>query len=268
MKKIILIILILTIKMSAFAQQTVDLNGVTFGFAAGYKTNLDKTYEYSLSPEQALKIQPLNKQSFVISSVFTIKLGKLATDPQSNALVKQSSKHVYYNAKMEYEEKLLSVNKKITRLKNNVSLLNSKADGEAIAAIKKEIESEENELNLLQKNLYKSTGLTFLDRLSFNVGMDMVNIDKNVSFNKSINGGLGLGYFITPEIQAAVFYDIMGIRQLQDYVVEKYKDAPIPKAGGTFYNALDVEDNNLYYNKTIKSLSFKLIFSLGNKKEN
>jgi hypothetical protein len=68
MKKFLLLSLCFTIKISAFSQ-TVDLNGVTLGFAAGYNINLSKVYDYSLSPgsEKLLNIQPLSRGSFGIS---------------------------------------------------------------------------------------------------------------------------------------------------------------------------------------------------------
>lgn len=110
------------------------------------------------------------------------------------------------------------------------------------------------------------SGAGFSDRLSINLALNLADVSSNVTFNKNINGGLGLGYFITDNLQLALFYDISQVSQLRDYVVTMYQDKPIPNGSGTNYNSLSTTDNNLFYNKTISGLSFKLVFSIGNKK--
>jgi len=220
MKKLLsAIALLFLLSGIAFAQTTVDLNGVTFGFGAGPAYSFDRTYDYSLTTDAAhnLKLQPLNKGAFVISSVLMVKLGKVSTDPTNETLVKQAKKS-------DYE-----------------SLASTKATKEAATA-------------------------DFYDRLSINLAIDLANVSSNVSFNKNVSGGIGLGYFITNNLQLAVFYDISQVRQLRDYVVSSYQDKPIPNSDGKNYNALDTSDNNLFYNKTISGLSFKLVFSIANKK--
>lgn len=252
-------------KMTAFAQQTVDLNGVTFGFAAGYKFDLDKTYEYALSPgaQPALKIQPISKQSFVISSVVMVKLGKVAADQKTNQLVRQSNVYGYQVAKTKYENSVQEKTFRIKKLQDSVGFLTT----DSIILRSKKIEkSADEKLDLFKKGVDRAAGMRFIDHLSINLGLNMIDISNDVSFNKTVNGGIGMGYFITPNLQAAVFYDLMRMRQLREYV-NSYKDSPIPNATGTYYNALDANDNNLFYNKTIKSISFKLIFSIANKKE-
>jgi len=200
-----------------------DLNGVTFGFGAGYAHSFDKTYDYSLSTDgnHNLILQPLNKQSFVISSVIMFKLGKLSIDPATNALIKQSKKATYF-------------------------------------AMKK--------ANALRETASDIAKPSFLDHLSLNASLDLVNVAPNVSFNKNINGGLGVGYFFNDNCQLALFYDISSISQLRDYIVNIYQNKPIPNGSGTNYTALDPNDNNLFYNRTISGFSVKLIFSLGNQK--
>lgn len=206
--------------------QAANLNGVTFGFGAGYNVSLDKTYDYSLTTDAShnLKIQPLNKGSFVISSVVMIKLSKVAFDSDNNKFVKQSQRPTY--------------NK----------LVKSPDEGD-----KKKVSKDKSWSNIM-------------DHLSINLALDLANITQNVSFNKNISGGLGIGYFFTDYVQAAVFYDISRVSQLRDYVVANYADKPIPNGTTGNYTSLSTSDNNLFYNKTVSGLTFKLIFSLANKK--
>ncbi|HZY35524.1 MAG TPA: hypothetical protein VFE53_02685, partial [Mucilaginibacter sp.] len=106
----------------------------------------------------------------------------------------------------------------------------------------------------------------FSDRLSINLALNLADVSSNVTFNKSINGGIGLGYFVTDNLQLALFYDVSQLSQLRDYVVNAYQGKPIPNGTGTYYNSISTTDSNLFYNKTVSGLSFKLIFSIGNQK--
>jgi hypothetical protein len=111
------------------------------------------------------------------------------------------------------------------------------------------------------------TGLQkFFNKLSINAALDLINVKSNdVSFNKSISGGLGVGYFLTENVQLALFYDRQNYRQLRDYITDNYLGKEIPK-GATTYNALNTSDDALFYNKTISGFSFKVTFSLANRK--
>jgi len=107
----------------------------------------------------------------------------------------------------------------------------------------------------------------FTSRLAFNLAINLADISSdNLAFNKSVDGGIGFGYIITPTMQFAVFYDIIRIRQMRDNIIETYEGKPIPK-GAEFYNALDISDNNLYYNKTFSGISFKIVVALNPKKD-
>ncbi len=225
--------------------QTADLNGVTFGFGAGYSHTNEKTYDYSLTTDNnhSLKLQPLSKQAFVISSVIMVKLGKIAVDQNANTFVKQS-KTTSYNSLLQ---------QKYSLTKQSGFLTDSSTS--AFATSKK-----------LDKGVQNIAGVSFWEHLSINLALDLVNVAPDVTFNKNINGGMGLGYFVTENLQIAMFYDVSRISQLRDYIVNAYADKPIPKGDGTNYNALDTKDTNLFYNKTVSGWSFKLIFSLANKK--
>jgi hypothetical protein len=203
MKKLIFTLIFTGLLGVAFGQ-TTELNGVTFGFGAGYSHTFDKTFDYALTTDanHNLKIQPLSQNAFVISTVIMVKLGKVAVD-DSKTLLKQSDRITHANP---------------------------------------------------------------LEHLSINLALNLVNVSSDVSFNKNIDGGLGMGYFINDNLQLALFFDVARVSQLRDYIISTYKDKPIPNGTDTNYNALDTNDTNLFYNKTISGLSLKLIFSIGNKK--
>ena len=61
-----------------------ELRGVTFGFGTGFSRVSSTIYDYSLSPDttNSLKLQALNKNRFVISSVISIKFGKLGVEKE------------------------------------------------------------------------------------------------------------------------------------------------------------------------------------------
>jgi hypothetical protein len=243
MKKLLVTLIFISLLGRVLAQATTDLNGVTFGFGAGYSYTFNRTYDYSLTTDgnYNLKLQPLSKGAFVISSVVMVKLSKLAFDPTNAKLVKQSKKGEYAvaqkNVDSQYQQ-LLNSNRSI----------------------------DSTTYSHLKNTAKKAAGVSFIDHLSINMALDLVNISPNATFNQSINGGLGLGYFITDNLQAAIFYDVSRVSQLRDYVVNSYQDKPIPNSGTTNYNSLSTTDNNLFYNKTVSGVSFKLIFSLANKK--
>ena len=51
---------------------------------------------------------------------------------------------------------------------------------------------------------------------------------------------------------------------MRDYFIDNFNNQSIPNCAGV-YNALNQADNNLFYNKYYPGVSFKVIFSLGNK---
>jgi hypothetical protein len=243
MKKLLTTLMFTAFAGTVLAQATADLNGVTFGFGAGYSYTFNHMYDYSLTTDgnHNLKLQPLSNGAFVISSVVMVKLSKLAFDPTNAKLVKQSKKGEYTVAQNKAETQYQQL------LKSNAAV-------------------DSTNYSHLKNIAKKAAGVSFLDHLSINMALDLVNISPNATFNQSINGGLGLGYFITSNLQAAIFYDVSRLSQLRDYVVDSYQDKPIPNSSTTTYNALSTTDNNLFYNKTVSGISFKLVFSLANKK--
>lgn len=219
MKKIITSILFLFFLTNGFTQ--TELRGVTFGIGTGFSRISKTIYEYSLSPDttNSLKLQPLDKNRFVISSVISIKFGRLGIDKEPGTN------------------------------KSRLSNFNKLAEKQEVG----------------QK---KHDTAKIWNRLALNIALNLLEVNsESVSFNKSIDGGLGLGIFLNEFTQLAFFADIIRVRQLRDNIIASYENKPIPN-GRENYNALDVNDNKLFYGKTFSGFSFKVIFSLGNRKDN
>lgn len=87
-----------------------------------------------------------------------------------------------------------------------------------------------------------------------------INSSNGIDFNKSIDGGIGLGYQIEANLNIALLYELKRVRQMRSYVVEQYENESIPQ-GTEVYNSLDSDDNNLFYNKSVTGISLKLIFN-------
>lgn len=118
---------------------------------------------------------------------------------------------------------------------------------------------DENKLKSFSKDNNKKADV--LERLSLLFSTDLINVQSDkISFNKNIDGGIGLGYAIKTNLMIGVFYEIKTYRQLREYIVEQYENDSIPNGSGVF-NALDKDDNNLFFNKPFESISIKLIFN-------
>jgi hypothetical protein len=136
----------------------------------------------------------------------------------------------------------------------------------SIKLTKLKVDEQTNQLFKAANNTDKKDTAHFWDRFSINVALNLLEINSdNVSFNKNIDGGLGIGYFLNDYVQVSTFLDLFRIRQLRDDIQNIYLNKPIPN-GKEVFNALDEKNNDLFYNKTFTGFSFKVIFSLGNKK--
>lgn len=270
MKKSFVTIILMGFVLTVFGQ-TADLNGVTFGFGAGYTGSFNRTYSYSLTTDgtNSLKLQPINKAAFVISSVIMIKLGKSAVDQTTGNIVSQSQTSQYNALKTKLTKMKIQSDDARALLLNYTTMTPS--DPEGLAKTQKQSDDKASELKNLQGQLNNSKWASIWDHLSLNLAVDLVNVTPNPSFNKNVSGGLGVGYFFNDYVQLALFYDISVIPQLRDYVVDTYQNKPIPNGTGsdgkvTNYTSLSTDDSNLFYNKVTSGLTVKLIFSLANKK--
>lgn len=101
----------------------------------------------------------------------------------------------------------------------------------------------------------------FWHRLGFVLGLNVVEVSNSVRFNKAIDGGAGLGYFVGENFQVALMFDVTSVRQMREHIVNEYQNRPIP-LGNDFYNALDPSDTRLFYSKVVSGMSLKFVFSL------
>jgi hypothetical protein len=64
-----------------------ELRGITFGFGVGLNKLNERPNDYYLSPDtsRVLRVQPLDRSGFVISTAIMIKLGKLQKEKLGGA---------------------------------------------------------------------------------------------------------------------------------------------------------------------------------------
>jgi hypothetical protein len=103
-------------------------------------------------------------------------------------------------------------------------------------------------------------------RLSFiaTINLAQFGASQTASFNKKIDGGLGLGIRLNNDFHLGITAEMISVRQLRDYIVNDFKDKPIVVNNETL-NALDVSDNRLFVDKYYFGLSVKFIYVLAGK---
>ena len=101
------------------------------------------------------------------------------------------------------------------------------------------------------------------NQVSVLLSLNLLDLQTNdVGFNKNIDGGVGLSYALTNNLQIGVLYEFKHFRQLRPYIVENYLDQAIPNGETENYTTLDQSNNNLFYDKTIAGVSLKFIFNI------
>lgn len=101
------------------------------------------------------------------------------------------------------------------------------------------------------------------DKINLVLSLNLLDTNEgNVSFNKNIDGGIGIGYTLSPNLTISVLYEIQRFRQMRDSVFYQYENNPIPNGNDSFFNALDSQNNDLFHYKSIDGISLKLIFNL------
>ena len=217
-----------TVKKTTEENRTDNLNGVTFGIGMGWSYMFNNPKEYFLTTDAGykLQVQELSRSSIVLSSVISIKLGKMAVQEQSDGTHR---KKALVSAKRT---------KVVTRQLNTFSA------------------TEDGLVN---------EPLKWYEHFAVNVSLNLAEMNGgDIAFNKSIDGGIGLGYYFNEFTQVALFFDMLRVRQMRSYFVDNFQGQSIPNGTGV-YNALDQNDNNLFYNKYYPGVSVKVVFSLGNK---
>jgi hypothetical protein len=104
-----------------------------------------------------------------------------------------------------------------------------------------------------------------LDRLVISANINLIEFSaaqKDFSFNKSIEGGIGLSYKINEHLFLGANWETFNSRQLYPYL--KSREGEKLRYNGTIIpntDALDVNNNNLYRTAVMEGISFKLIAS-------
>ncbi len=238
MKKIFFIIAFTIVISFITNAQLNQLKGVTFGLGIGVSYLTKAPNDYYLTPDAAhkLQVQNLNKGSIVISSMLNIKLGNVATQTK-------------YQQNGTTRKQLVSMNRYTTN--DNIRTANTMRTANATPRA------------TADKDSITYEDLTFKEKLSLHLSLNLAQINSNsIAFNTSIDGGIGIGYLVNTYTHVAIFYDMLRVRQLRDYIVDTYKDKSIPN-GTEVLNALDPGNPNLFYNKYFSGVSVKIIFALG-----
>lgn len=81
-----------------------------------------------------------------------------------------------------------------------------------------------------------------------------------LSFNKTIDGGIGLGLRVAPRIYLAGGWEWFTIRQLRGYYADKIGTQL--QFGGETLTQLDTENNDLFRNQTFTGWSIRFIIAL------
>src|SRR5690606_21390898 len=146
-----------------------QLNRVTVGFGIGPSALFNTPTDPFLAPgTDELQFQSLSRYNLVISTIFTLKFGKVGASDQG-----------------------------LFRITNT------------------------------KPRTAKELG--FWDRLTMNVGLNLVETDlTSVAFNKSVDGGFGLGYMFGEDINLAWFLDFNSFRQLRKFIIDNYEGQKIP----------------------------------------
>ncbi|WP_221391483.1 hypothetical protein [Dyadobacter sp. NIV53] len=88
--------------------------------------------------------------------------------------------------------------------------------------------------------------------------------DGGVGFNKSIEGGIGLGIRIDPNFHCVALLDFSSSRQIRDEIKTRFNNQPIKTEGGQELTALDESDNRFFFTKPILGISIRFVYVLGN----
>ncbi len=82
-------------------------------------------------------------------------------------------------------------------------------------------------------------------------------------FNQKISGGLGIAYNFDENFSVGLSYELVSYRKPKDFLLAE--EGNTIKANGQTLAALDIEDNNFYYDKYASTLSLKFIYKLTTK---
>jgi len=83
-------------------------------------------------------------------------------------------------------------------------------------------------------------------------------------FNQKIDGGLGLGYRLNSDLQIALTFEKISVRQPREFLFD-YKDKVIT-INNQPLTSLDINDNNFFRTDYLSALSVKFVYIISGKK--
>lgn len=93
------------------------------------------------------------------------------------------------------------------------------------------------------------------------VNLAQFGASQSATFNKKIDGGLGLGIKLNDDFHLALTGEMISVRQLREYITDNYRDKPI-EIDGEPLNALDIKDHNFFVDNYYFGLSVKFVYVL------
>jgi hypothetical protein len=197
------------------------LKGVTLGFGAGYHHSITKKYDYFLAADDN----------------YSLKMDPLS----ASSFVISTVVNIKLTPLVKVNEKL---HKRLSGSQQN-SIRTQKTGG--VSSVVEEVPFEE-------KRNWK-------DKITLHLGINLAEVSSNVTFNKSIDGGIGAGYILSEHAFITLMADLSKYRKMRDYYSKKYNNKPIPNGSG-FYTTLSSDDNTLFQSKTSVGLSIKFVMGI------
>jgi hypothetical protein len=105
---------------------------------------------------------------------------------------------------------------------------------------------------------------SWLNGLGFVANVNLAEIsskDVNMLNSKSIEGGLGISYRLQSNFALALTYDLVFTRRLRDYVLQREGEKILNN--GKVLTELNRENDNIFINDNLNSLSLKFIYRFG-----
>jgi hypothetical protein len=210
---------------------------VHFGLSLGYRwltsSSTAQNEFASVSPiDSTLRLTQLDRTSYLFSTsvVFDLNLGKLRTTLDEEA----------------FREK---------RIEKQSDVNNKRIEK------KKAIKSFRTQRTTIGRFLNNSIDhLCIVSNLNI---LDFSNGQKELAFNKSIEGGLGVGYKLNETMYIGFNWEHVQSLQLYDDI-KKFEGKKIELNGDNLKSSaqLDLEDQDLFYKKNLSGWSIKMIICL------
>ena len=271
--------------------------GLSIGYRFLTANSLDEYQQFSISPiDSTLKITQLDGNDFILSTSVLFN-PKLKTETISKAISTQIKSYLIDSSNQAVKDfsaidqsLLFEIDQTLTPestldeiQKSKLSLDdNTNIDpilvysflGELKDQIKqldktnpkyKQEKKQKKRVKNRVRNLFLMKFVVdyFFDRISINANLNLIEFStaqQELSFNQSIEGGLGLSYQINPHLYIGVNWDTFLSRQLhphlKDFVGQKLiiNGAPL-----TSSSQLDINNPDLFYDAKINGLSLKVI---------